>query len=329
MPHFLRPLFLSGVRIAYGSAIGTEFGVFAIEKHILTETAFQGTVVERYLHRWLEAYLCKLFVAESDYPGVPACEICFQSRSDATVEHVDVLGPQTLAIGRIGDEYPLGRVVCPFRHRLAGKFHHVVDSRRLDVSSGYAYGFRIDVSAVDLIGIFPLCGIIVVYLLEKFLVEIRPFLKSEMLAVDARVYVGRDKGCLHQESTGATHRIDEVGVAPPAGLHDYAGGEHLVDGSIGRFRAVASFRERLAAGVERYGDPVVGYVHVELDVGSGETYRRPFPIFVVEMVGDSVFHPVGHKLGMGEIGAVHGGVDREGGVDRHELFPIEVAHVVV
>ena len=47
------------------------------------------------------------------------------------------------------------------------------------------------------------------------------------------------------------------------------------------------------------------------------------------MIGNSVFHPVSHKLGVGELAAVDCRVDAESGVWGEELFPVEVAHAVV
>ena len=63
-----------------------------------------------------------------------------------------------------------------------------------------------------------------------------------MLAVDTRIYVSGNQGGLHKECARAAHRIEEIRVAAPAGLHDYSGSEHFVDGGFSLLHLVATLR---------------------------------------------------------------------------------------
>ncbi len=329
MAHFLRTLFLFRVIVPYAASVGTEIRIRAVEEDVFPQAAFQRSIVERNLHGWLKPYLCKLLITIANDPCVPTLEALFQGGPDASVEHVEVFGTQSLSIRRIRHQYALRSIVGPFSDGFALQLHHIVDAGILNVFSGDCHGLGVDVAAIYLIGEFLFGGIIVVDIFEKLLVEIRPFLKSEALPIDAGIDVRGNQGSLNQERAGAAHRVDEIGIPAPPGLKDNSCGKRLVDGGFGSVGAVSAFGERFAAGVERDSDSVVGDMDVELEVGSGEANRGSASILVVEMVGYAVLHSIGHELGVGEIRAVDGGVDREGGINRHELFPVKIAHVVV
>ena len=50
-------------------------------------------------------------------------------------------------------------------------------------------------------------------------------------------------------------------------------------------------------------------MNVKLQVGAIHSYGGTLAIEVVEMIGDSIFHPISHKSGVGEIITAHSGVD--------------------
>ena len=54
MSHLARTLGFLLLRslAGYGTSVGPELGIGAVEHHILTQRAFEFTVVERYFHRW-------------------------------------------------------------------------------------------------------------------------------------------------------------------------------------------------------------------------------------------------------------------------------------
>ncbi len=203
--------------------------------------------MERNLHGGLQTYLGKLLVAVADYPGMPALEIILQRGADRLIEGVDILRFQTLAIWRVGDKNSFRCIVGPFSYGFALYLHHVVDARRLHVLACDGDSLRRKVAAVDLIGKLTFLRIVVIYFFEKILIEVRPFLESEALAVDAGVDVGGYESGLDQECSRAAHRIHEIAVAAPACLHYDAGGEHFVDRRFSLLSAVATFGERLAA----------------------------------------------------------------------------------
>ena len=83
--------------------------------------------------------------------------------------------------------------------------------------------------------------------------------------------------------------------------------------------------ERFAGAVERNSHLITGNVHVDVYVGILNAYGRAFAVFLVEIVGYSILHPVGHETGVTKIVAVYSGVNGKGLVDREHLVPFEFA----
>ena len=311
------------------ASLGAEIGITAIEKHILPQRALDASVENRKLHRRLQSDAGDIVVIRPDYPHVPAGEILFQAVADAPVELVDIVRFQTVSVGWICHHHARLGVFRPFRQGTARDLHHLLHLCRPHVPACYGHGLRVDVAAVYLEGELTLVAVVIVEPLEEVGVEIGPFLEGEMRAVDARVDVGGDEGGLDQECSGAAHRVHEIAVAPPSGLHDDAGGERLVDRGLGLFRAVTALRERLSARIERDGHAGVLDVYVQHYVGPGDTDRRSLTGRVAEMVHDAVFHAVGGEFAVGELLAVDCGVDCERGLRSHVFLPFNVAHDII
>ena len=311
------------------AAVGAEIVVAAVEQHILAQRALQRTVQHRYLQRRLQADIVEVLGVRPDDPGVPAREVAFQVVADATEHLGHVLLLQTVVVRRIHHQTSLLGIVGPVGHGLHFHRHHVVHLRVLDVLAGYGHGLGVDVAAHDLEIEGAFSRVVVIESLEQLGVEVRPLLESESLAVDAGIDVGGYQCGFNQERARAAHGVGEIGLAAPAGGHDDAGGQHLVDGSLGLFLAVTALRQRFAAGVKADGDAVAVDVHVEQQVVAGHAVGGTLPLQVAEMVDDAVLDAIGHEAAVVEVLAVHRRVDGERGPGSHIFFPGDVAHYVV
>ena len=146
-----------------------------------------------------------------------------------------------------------------------------------------------------MIGELALLRVVVVDLVEEILVEVRPFLKGEFLAEDARGDVAGDEGSLDEDSTGATHRVNEVAVAFPSRHQDHAGSQHFIKRRLYAFLAVASAVKALAAGVESDGGIVVGNVYVETDIRIGHRDVGTLAGLLAELVHDGILDLIGDE----------------------------------
>ena len=285
--------------------------------------------MERDLYGRLQADAVEVLLLIAEHPDVPACEIFLERRAERGIESVNIRRTEALAIGGIGHHDAFGRRLCPLIERLALELDHILDTCRLDILAGDSHSVCVDVATVDLVGEFLLLAIVVIELLEEVCVEVGPLLESEALAEDTGVDIAGYEGRLNQECARAAHRIREIAVSAPSGLHDDARSQDLVDRCLGVVDLISAVTERLAARIERDRHSVFRNMDIEEQIGTRETDRRTLSDGVVEMVHDSVLHAIGHEARVGEIVAGDGRVYSERRFGRHIFAPVDVAHRVI
>ena len=91
-----------------------------------------------------------------------------------------------------------------------------------------------------------LLRVVVVDSVEKVLVEVRPLLESKLLAEHTWRDVACDEGCLDDESTRTTHRVDEVGIALPTRHQNHTSCQYLVQRSLYALLTIATTMQALA-----------------------------------------------------------------------------------
>ena len=70
-------------------------------------------------------------------------------------------------------------------------------------------------------------------------------------------------------------------------------------------------------------------MYVELYVGTLKPYRGATTADIVEMIHDTVLHPISHKLGVGEVRTCHSGIYREGRVRSHIFLPFDLPYGII
>ena len=123
-------------------------------------------------------------------------------------------------------------------------------SCRLHIILGHVHRHEIYIIAIHMMFKLTLTAIIIIYLIKKVCIKVRPFFKGILLAEHSRSYVFGYQRCLNDNGTTATHRVNKVCFTPPAGHHDHAGGKNLVQRSLHRFLAVTTPMQRLATGIQ-------------------------------------------------------------------------------
>ena len=236
--------------MAHLPSVGPEIIITAIEEHIFTKGAFQTAIQKRNLHRWFQTNIGEVLIIETEDPGGPALEMLLESGSDTAIEVCHIIGLQSGTIRRIHHEHTGLGILCPVGHRAAGEFDHLLHLGALYIASCDSFGIGIYIAAIDLIVEVAFGRIIIVDFLKEFGIKIGPFLESEILAVDTGIDIGRNKGCFDEECAGATHWICEITIAPPSGLHDDTGGEHLIDRGFCLSHPITAVGEGFATGVE-------------------------------------------------------------------------------
>ena len=193
-----------------------------------------------------------------------------------------------------------------------------VGQRRLD-------GALVQVVAVNLVRKLALCRIVIVNTVQELAVEVFPFLETVSLAEHAGINVARHECRLDQQGPGAAERVHEVGLPVPARQFQQTGRQHLVNRRLDRRRTIAAQVQALAGSVQREGALLIGDVHVELDVGVGDTDIGAFARCLAEIIHDGVFHFIGNELGMPELLGIDYGVHRKGGIQIQIATPVDAA----
>ena len=141
-----------------------------------------------------------------------------------------------------------------------------------------------------------LLRVVVVYLVKQVGIEVGPLLKGKLLAEQARCHVVGDECCLDEQGTGTAHRVDEVGFSLPAGHHNHAGSQHLIQRSLYRLLAIAATVERFSTGVKTQCALVFCNMDVQSDVGVADADIRALPCALTELVNDGVLDLVCYKF---------------------------------
>ena len=315
--------------VAQGAAGTLHVLVGPVEYHILAQLALQVAVEQRVGHRGVQPDEAGELLVVGDEPGLIAAKHLLELLPYALVEACDVVGPEPLAIGRIGDHIALLGSLLQLAQVLLPHLDHLAQAGTLHVGLGYGHSLHSDVAAIYLVVKLPLARVVVVDFAVQLGVVVAPALKRKVVAVHAGVDVGSNQGCLDQEGARAAHGVDQIALAvPPAELDD-AGGQHLVDGGIGLRHAPAALVERLARRVERERDLVARDVHVETQVGRVEPYRGPAPLGLHKVVGNGVFHTIGDKSRVAEALAVYRRVDGKRVGSLHDRAPVEALHFFI
>ena len=131
-----------------------------------------------------------------------------------------------------------------------------------DILLGNLDGCRVDIRSVAFESELAFIAFIVIDTVEQLLVEVDPFLESELFAVDARSDVQGDHGGFYQQCTGAAHRVDEVRLAFPACLQDHTGSQYFVQWGFRLFHTVTV--EALTRTVDRQGTIVMGDMYIDV-----------------------------------------------------------------
>ena len=254
-----------------------------------------------------------------------------ECRAYHRVQALHVGHRDALAVRRVGDDDTLvGRSLGPLRQWLGLEGDVFHDSGALGVAGGDVDSHGRDVGADDGELRHALPAVVVIKALEELGVEVGPLLEGKALAVDTGVDVGGNHGGLDDEGARAAHGVEEDLLAAVTAHQDYAGGEDLVDGSLGLRHAVAAAVEALARRIEAQRHLVARDMHIYKHVRAVEAHTGALAVeMVAEPVGDSVLDAVGDEARVGERVAVYDGVDGEGLVERQQRAPVEQLHAVV
>ena len=164
---------------------------------------------------------------------------------------------------------------------------------------------------------------------EQVFVEILPVLEGKMLVEDAGRNVQGDECRLNQNRSRAAHRVVEVALSVPACEQEHTCGQSLVDGSFGVRYAPAAFVQTIATTVQRDGYCPVGYMHVDVQIGLGDTHARTFAVLLVEAVGYGILDLVGYITRMLEGLRINRRVNTERRSQVHVLLPVNLFDLVV
>ena len=164
---------------------------------------------------------------------------------------------------------------------------------------------------------------------EQVFVEILPVLEGKMLAEDTGRNIQGDECRLNQNCSRTAHRVVEVTLSVPACEQEHTCGQSLVDRSFGVRYAPSAFVQTIATTVQRDGYCPVGYMHVDVQIGLGDTHARTFAVLLVEAVGYGILDLVGHITRMLEGLRINRRVNTERCSQVHVLLPINLFDLVV
>lgn len=152
----------------------------------------------------------------------------FQTLANHGVKAQQVVGRDTLTVGRIGDDDGFLRRLLELLERLQLQYHVLAYAGSLYIVCGNFVCLRAVVVTVYLMRKFTFLAVVIVYRVEQLLVKIHPLLESELLAEYARSDVACNQRRFDGNGSRTTHRVYQVAFATPAGHQYHAGGQHLI-----------------------------------------------------------------------------------------------------
>ena len=245
----------------------------------------------------------------------------FQTLANHGVKAQQVVGRDTLTVGRIGDDDGFLRRLLELLERLQLQYHVLAYAGSLYIVCGNFVCLRAVVVTVYLMRKFTFLAVVIVYRVEQLLVKIHPLLESELLAEYARSDVACNQRRFDGNGSRTTHRVYQVAFATPAGHQYHAGGQHLIQRGLYCFLAITAAVQRFAAGVERQRTFGLGNVYVQQHVRFVDTHAGTFAGLLAEIVHDGILHLVGNELGMTELFTEYNRVHGKGLVRIQIVFP--------
>ena len=164
----------------------------------------------------------------------------FQAFAYHLIKIKQVARRNTLAIRRVSDDNALFCRLFKLLERLNLQDYIFSNTGSLHVMSGNFVSFRIIVITVDFMIELALLRIIIVYRIEQILIEVFPFLESELLTEYARSNVTCYKSRFDRNSTRTTHRVNQIAFASPSGHQNHTGSQYLVKRSFYLLLTVAT-----------------------------------------------------------------------------------------
>ncbi len=307
----------------------THLVIATVKDDILQQLTVQTTIVEFIAHRGLETHLVVQLLVVADEPDVIALEGVLELEAHLTIQCLDVLDVEALAIGRIADERASLGHQFDFVEVATLQLDILVQAGILDIGTGDGDGLALDVAAIDLVGKLALGTIIIIYLVKQVGVIVGPLLEGIVVAIHARSDIGTDECSLDEESARAAHGINQVGLAIPSAEQDDTGCQYLVDGSIGLGYTPATLEQRVATAVERQRDVTSRDMDVKTDIGIGEADARTLAVLLIEEVGNGILDTIGDKTGIIEFLAIDRGIDGKGRVYLHQLLPVKGLQLLI
>ena len=154
---------------------------------------------------FLQPNLVEALLAVAQYPCIVALEGMLEPLADGAVQAQEVVGSDALAIGRVGHhDGTLGRL-HEVGHIAVLNGDVLGEARCTHIVGGDIHRLPVDVVAVDMVGKLALGRVVVVYLVEKLLVEERYARLAVFVAYDL---TQRESDCGPLSAQGALLILD-------------------------------------------------------------------------------------------------------------------------
>ena len=234
-----------------------EFLLRAFKHFIATIFTTQRTIHQFHLFRRMQTNLVETLFLVTQDPGFVTHEDMLQTFPDHAVQTQQIPAGNTLAVRRIRHQNTRLRRLCILLERLSLQFNIFHQTCTADIFAGNIDGLLRDIRAITLKRKFAFLAVIIINLIEQIGIIIDPFLESKFLPVNTRRNVQGNHGCLDQQCTRTTHRIDEIRFAFPACLQDHAGSQHFIQRSLRLIHPITALVQAFTRAVDRQGTVVM------------------------------------------------------------------------
>ena len=164
----------------------------------------------------------------------------FQSLANHLIGAQQIVRRDTLTVWRVGYHDTLVLGLGKVLEVLLLNGHIACQSGSLDIQAGCINSLDIHVIAIDVMIEFAFLRIVVVYGVEKLTDEVGPFLEGIFLAEQAWCHIAGDESSLDEQGARATHGVDKVGFAMPAGHQNHTCCQNLIQWRLDRFLTIAA-----------------------------------------------------------------------------------------
>ena len=134
------------------------------------------------------------------------------------------------------------------------------------------------------VDIFKLVIVFLLYRMPQLLIKISPFFKGIFITIVSGRNIHGYHGCLHNDSSRATHGIVKINIPFPSREFDKPCRQYLIQRCFVGANTISSFMQRFARAIQRHGTHIMTNMNIDIKIGIILIYRRTTTDFISKKI---------------------------------------------